>query len=78
MTRPSRSFILPGEELAFLEQALGTGDGQVRIDLACGTGLCAQAIADAGYRSAGFDISADQLRFARRRLGAVARVVAEK
>lgn len=42
------------------------------IDLACGTGLCAQAIADAGYRAAGFDISADQLRFARRRLGAVA------
>jgi SAM-dependent methyltransferase len=61
----------PGrEELDFLEQALGIGNGQVCIDLACGTGLCAQAIADAGYRAAGFDISADQLRFARRRLGA--------
>lgn len=63
----------PGEELAFLRQALGTGHGQVCIDLACGTGLCAQPIADAGYRGVGFDVSADQLRFARRRLSAVAR-----
>jgi len=63
----------PGEELAFLRQALGTGHGQVCVDLACGTGLCAQPIADAGYRVVGFDISADQLRFARGRLGAVAR-----
>src|SRR5258708_11237064 len=63
----------PGEELAFVQQALGTGHGQVCIDLACGTGLCARPIADAGYRAVGFDISADQLRFARRRLDAVAR-----
>src|SRR5215469_14060455 len=63
----------PAEELAFLRQALSTGDGQVCIDLACGTGLCAQPIADAGYRAVGFDISADQLRFARRRMGAVVR-----
>jgi SAM-dependent methyltransferase len=61
------------EELAFLRQALRAGRGQVCVDLACGTGLCAQPIAEAGYRAAGFDISADQLRFARRRLGAVAR-----
>ena len=60
------------EELAFLREALGDGNGRVCIDLACGTGLCAQAIADAGYRPAGFDISADQLRFARRRLSAIA------
>ena len=63
----------PGEELAFLRQALSSGHGQVCVDLACGTGLCAQPIAEAGYRSAGFDISADQLRFARRRLASVAR-----
>jgi SAM-dependent methyltransferase len=63
----------PSEELAFLQDALGAGNGQVCIDLACGTGLCAQAIADAGYRAAGFDISADQLRFAQRRIGALAR-----
>jgi predicted TPR repeat methyltransferase len=56
----------PAEESAFLREALGTGHGQVCVDLACGTGLWAQPIADAGYRAAGFDISADQLRFARR------------
>lgn len=63
----------PAEELAFLREALGTGDGQVCVDLACGTGLCARPLAEAGYRTAGFDLSADQLRFARPRLGAVAR-----
>jgi SAM-dependent methyltransferase len=61
------------EELAFLREALGPGRGQVCVDLACGTGLGAQPIAEAGYRAVGFDISADQLRFARRRLDAVAR-----
>lgn len=61
------------EELAFLQQALGAGNGQVCVDLACGTGQCARPIADAGYQPVGVDISADQLRFARRRLGAVAR-----
>jgi len=66
------AFHPPQEELAFLRKALGNGDGHVCVDLACGTGLCAQAIADAGYRYAGFDISADQLRFARRRGGTVA------
>jgi SAM-dependent methyltransferase len=63
----------PAEELAFLREALSTGHGQVCVDLACGTGLWAQPIAEAGYRTAGFDISADQLRFARRRHAAVAR-----
>jgi len=63
----------PGEELAFLREALGAGHGQVCVDLACGTGLWAQPITEAGYRAAGFDISADQLRFARRRHAAVAR-----
>jgi len=63
----------PAEELAFLREALGTGHGQVCVDLACGTGLWAQPLAEAGYRAAGFDISADQLRFARRRHAAVAR-----
>ena len=63
----------PAEELAFLREALGTGHGQVCVDLACGTGLWALPVAEAGYRAAGFDISADQLRFARRRHAAVAR-----
>ena len=63
----------PEEELAFLREALGAGHGQVCVDLACGTGLWAQPIAEAGYRTVGFDLSADQLRFARRRHAAVAR-----
>jgi ubiquinone/menaquinone biosynthesis C-methylase UbiE len=66
------TFHPPSEELAFLTQALGTGHGRACIDLACGTGLCARPIADAGYRPVGFDISADQLRVARRRMGNVA------
>jgi SAM-dependent methyltransferase len=63
----------PAEELAFLREALGTGHGQVCVELACGTGLWTQPIAEAGYRTAGFDLSADQLRFARRRHASVAR-----
>lgn len=63
----------PAEELAFLRETLGAGHGQVCVDLACGTGLWAQPITDAGYRAAGFDISSGQLRFARRRHAAVAR-----
>jgi SAM-dependent methyltransferase len=65
------AFHPPGEELAFLRQALGMGDGEICIDLACGTGLCVQPIVDAGYQAVGFDISADQLRFARRRMANV-------
>ena len=57
------------EELAFVAEALGPGDGQVCLDLACGTGLCAQTLAEAGYRAVGFDISADQLRFGQLRFG---------
>ena len=61
----------PEEELAFLKQALGTGGGEACVDLACGTGLWAQPIVDAGYQAVGFDISADQLRFAHRRMASV-------
>lgn len=66
------AFHPPEEELAFVKQALGFGDGEICIDLACGTGLCVQPIVDAGYHAVGFDISADQLRFARRRITSVA------
>jgi ubiquinone/menaquinone biosynthesis C-methylase UbiE len=51
---------------------LGTGGGEACVDLACGTGLWAQPIVDAGYQAVGFDISADQLRFAHRRTAIVA------
>jgi SAM-dependent methyltransferase len=57
----------------YVRQALGPGDGGVCLDVACGTGLRAQAVRDAGWSPVGFDISADQLRVARHRLGGVAR-----
>jgi SAM-dependent methyltransferase len=61
------------EEESFLRDCLGTGDGEICLDVACGTGRYGRLLADAGYRAVGFDISADQLRFARRRLGAACR-----
>jgi SAM-dependent methyltransferase len=56
------------EETAFLRERLGVGRSEICLDVACGTGLHARIVAEAGYRAVGFDISADQLRFARRRL----------
>jgi SAM-dependent methyltransferase len=61
------------EQESFLAECLGHGAGQVCIDVACGTGRYGRVLAGAGYRAVGFDISADQLRFARRRLGAAVR-----
>ena len=61
------------EEESFLREFLGTGGGKICLDVACGTGRYGRVLADAGYRAVGIDISADQLRFVRRRLGAVAR-----
>jgi SAM-dependent methyltransferase len=61
------------EEESFLRDCLGTGDGEICLDVACGTGRYGRLLADTGYRAVGFDISADQLRFARRRLGAACR-----
>ena len=62
-----------GEDAVYVRQALGPGDGGVCLDVACGTGLRAHAVRDAGWSPVGFDISADQLRLARHRLGGVAR-----
>jgi len=59
------------EEESFLRECLGTGGGEACLDVACGTGRFGPVLAEAGYRAVGFDISADQLRFARRRLTAV-------
>jgi SAM-dependent methyltransferase len=41
--------------------------------VACGTGRSAPILTDAGYRAVGFDLSADQLRFARPKLDAAIR-----
>ena len=54
-----------GRELLDL---LGTGPGRC-LDLACGTGINLRRLADAGWSVTGVDISADQLRVARRRVG---------
>ncbi len=61
------------EQESFLRDALGPGGGQACLDVACGTGRCGPLLAAAGYRAVGFDISADQLRFARPKLAAAAR-----
>lgn len=60
-------------EAEYLRQCLGNGDGAICLDIACGTGQFGQAIADAGYRGVGFDISADQLGLAQHRLAAAVR-----
>lgn len=67
------SAALHEEEKAFLRESLGAGGAQICLDVACGTGRYGQILAEAGYRVVGFDVSADQLRFARRRLGAAVR-----
>jgi SAM-dependent methyltransferase len=66
------------EEMAFLREWLGAGSGETCLDVACGTGLHGRSVADAGYRAVGLDISADQLRFARRRLEIVVRADARQ
>jgi SAM-dependent methyltransferase len=61
------------EETDFLREHLGTGGGEICLDVACGTGRFGPVIAGAGHRPVGFDVSAGQLAFARRRLAAVVR-----
>jgi ubiquinone/menaquinone biosynthesis C-methylase UbiE len=67
------SVSLNEDEVSFVREWLGPGGGQACLDVACGTGRYGRVLADAGYRTVGFDISADQLRFAQRRLGAAVR-----
>lgn len=66
----------PGADLTRL---LGppTGDGWV-LDVCCGGGLSGLALAAAGWRVRGVDISADQLRLAAPRLSGVARADAHR
>jgi ubiquinone/menaquinone biosynthesis C-methylase UbiE len=68
---------LGGQESWFRE-CLGLGGGAVCLDVACGTGRAGGLLRDAGYRAVGFDISADQLRFARTRLAAAVRADARR
>lgn len=72
------SVSLNEDEVAFVREWLGPGGGQTCLDVACGTGRYGPVLADAGYHTVGFDISADQLRFARRKLGAACRADARR
>ena len=65
------------EDTRFVAEWLGAGDGEICLDVACGTGLFAPVIIGLGYRPAGFDVSADQLRLARSRLPSVAQADAK-
>ncbi|HEU0195213.1 MAG TPA: methyltransferase domain-containing protein [Gaiellales bacterium] len=49
-----------------LARLLGTGPGRC-LDLCCGTGIHLGALSDLGWSVTGLDLSADQLRVARRR-----------
>jgi SAM-dependent methyltransferase len=55
-----------GGNAAEIAELLGPGDG-LCLDLGCGTGLLFPALAGTGRTAVGLDVSADQLRFARRR-----------
>ena len=68
----------PEEQEAWFRGILGAGRGAVCLDVACGTGRAGRLLRDAGYRAVGFDISADQLRYARSRLAAAVRADARR
>ncbi|HET9970742.1 MAG TPA: class I SAM-dependent methyltransferase [Streptosporangiaceae bacterium] len=68
----------PEEQETWFLETLGAGGGAVCLDIACGTGRAGRLLRDAGYRAVGFDISADQLRFARSRLPAAVRADARR
>lgn len=68
----------PEEQESWFRECLGAGGGAVCLDVACGTGRAGRLLRDAGYRAVGFDISADQLRYARSRLAAAVRADARR
>jgi ubiquinone/menaquinone biosynthesis C-methylase UbiE len=68
----------PEEQESWFRECLGAGGGAVCLDVACGTGRAGGLLHDAGYRAVGFDISADQLRYARSRLAAAVRADARR
>lgn len=71
-------FAASGREADFVRSSLGEGHGELCLDVACGTGLYGPPVAEQGYTSVGFDISADQIRIARLRLPIVGRADAAR
>ena len=68
----------PEKQETWFRECLGAGGGAVCLDVACGTGRAGRLLREAGYRAVGFDISADQLRYARSRLAAAVRADARR
>lgn len=66
------------EEEAFLARYLDAGDDSTVLEIGCGTGRYGGALHAAGHRVVGFDLSADQLRYARGRLTATFRANASR
>jgi SAM-dependent methyltransferase len=67
----------PGSLASTLAALLGPVTGWC-LDVGCGTGLSGLALARAGWRVGGLDLSADQLRLAKPRLGWVVRGDAQR
>jgi SAM-dependent methyltransferase len=56
------------QERATLEQVLGPGQGRPALDLSCGSGLQAVALASLGWRVVGLDLTGAAVREARRHI----------
>jgi SAM-dependent methyltransferase len=59
-------FVLPATDA--IQRLLGPGRGHC-VDIGCGTGLHLPTVLDMGWEVTGIDVSADQLRHARGRVG---------
>ena len=66
-----RSAGVTAVELDAVARLLGSGPGRC-LDLGCGTGIAVEPLSAAGWSVVGVDVSSDQLRVARERVGEIA------